>query len=385
MRSPEFYKGREQTYVKHLFLERYLQQVAYNILSFKNDFIYVDGFSGPWRSKDEDFSDTSFFIAVETLRGVREAMKEKGRKQCQVRCVFVEKDPQPFAELESFVSTVPDIPIEPIHEEFEKTIPRLVSLIGQRFSLVFIDPTGWTGFGLGQIQPLLRLRGEVLITFMFNDINRFLQEPSRAKAKSYNNLYGGPEWFDEYRDLTRGGWSREDAVLEVYRRRVKQFGDFQYVTSTRVKIPLQDRTYFHLVYATRSWKGINVFRKVEEKTAPEQEMIGAIAKDRAKSEDERQKSLFDQLPIKPGPRVFEDEQRVRLQQGRDRLRHVLSSKKGIGYKELSAEVQQVPLVFECYLKDWLEDMHARGEVRIDGLRGRSKRPNLDCIVTFLSE
>ena len=221
MRSVDFYKGREQTYVKHLFLERYLQQVAYHILSFKNAFVYVDGFSGPWRSQDENFSDTSFFIAVETLREVREGVKKRSSKRVLVRCAFVEKAPQAFADLERFVATVNDIPVEAIPGEFEKAIPRLVKLIGRSFSLVFIDPTGWTGFGMRVIRPLLQLRGEVLINFMFNDVNRFLEEPSRAKAASYNALYGGPEWFDEFRDLTRERWSREDAVLEVYKRRVQ--------------------------------------------------------------------------------------------------------------------------------------------------------------------
>lgn len=383
MRPPEFYEGREQTYVKHFFLECYLEQVAYNILWFMDDFVYVDGFAGPWRSQDENFSDTSFCIAVETLRGVRDAMKEKRRKRREVRCVFVEKAPDAFADLEKFAATVRDMPVEPIHGEFESVIPRLVKLIGQSFSLVFIDPTGWTGFGLRAIQPLLQLRGEVLITFMFNDINRFLEEPGRKKAASYNSLYGGPEWFGEFREHTREGWSREDAVLEVYRRRVQRFGNFGYVTSTRVKSPLHDRTYFHLVYATRNWKGINVFRSVEKKAALEQEMAGAVAKDHARTRDERQTGLFDHLPVAPGPRVFEEEQRVRLHQGQERLRQVLRSVNRIGYKELSAEVQQVPLVWEHFLKDWLVEMSDRGEIRIDGLRKRSRRPNRDCIITVL--
>ncbi len=385
MRLPEFYEGREQTFVKHLFLERYLEQVAFHVLWFRDDFVYVDGFSGPWRSEDENFSDTSFFIAVETLRRVREGVKEKWGKRKQVRCIFVEKDPQAFVDLERFVATVGDIPIETIPGEFEQAVPRLLNLIGSRFSLVFIDNSGWTGFGLREIQPLLQLRGEVLINFMFNDINRFLEVPDQAKAASYDSLYGGPEWFDQFRNLTAKGWTREDAVLEVYRARVQEFGKYPYVTSTRVKSPLQERTYFHLVYGTRNWKGINVFRAVEEKTAKEQELVRAVAKQRASPLDERQTGLFDQLPVVPGPRSFDDEHRVRLQQGKDRLVQTLRSERCIGYKELSADVQQVPLVWERFLKDWLVDMRESGKIKIDGLKGRAKRPNRDCTITFVDE
>lgn len=31
------YEGREQTYVKHFVLERYLERVAFNIFSFSNE------------------------------------------------------------------------------------------------------------------------------------------------------------------------------------------------------------------------------------------------------------------------------------------------------------------------------------------------------------
>jgi hypothetical protein len=51
VKSPEYYRGREQTYLKHFFLERYLERVAYNIGWSAPEFVYVDGFSGPWRSE----------------------------------------------------------------------------------------------------------------------------------------------------------------------------------------------------------------------------------------------------------------------------------------------------------------------------------------------
>lgn len=73
-----------------------------------------------------------------------------------------------------------------------------------------------------------------------------------------------------------------------------------------------------------------MFRAVEEKTAKEQEMVRAVAKQRASPPNERQTGLFDQLPVVPGPRSFDDEQRVRLQQGKDRLMQTLRSERCIG-------------------------------------------------------
>lgn len=61
------YSGREQTKVKHFILKRYLQALAHKILTF-SEITYIDGFSGPWETRTENFSDTSFMIAIGVLR-----------------------------------------------------------------------------------------------------------------------------------------------------------------------------------------------------------------------------------------------------------------------------------------------------------------------------
>lgn len=75
MKALDYYRGREQTYLKHFFLEKYLERVAYNIGSSTSAFVYVDGFSGPWQSGDETLEDTSFMIAIRKLRDVRAGLK----------------------------------------------------------------------------------------------------------------------------------------------------------------------------------------------------------------------------------------------------------------------------------------------------------------------
>ena len=62
----EPYSGREQTLAKHFILKRYLQALAFKVLSFQ-DITYVDGFSGPWQTATGNFSDSSFMIAISVL------------------------------------------------------------------------------------------------------------------------------------------------------------------------------------------------------------------------------------------------------------------------------------------------------------------------------
>lgn len=91
MKPLDYYKGREQTYLKHFFLERYLERAAYHIGAFQQDFVYVDCFSGPWKAEDEALDDTSFMIAIKKIESVREGLGKIGRYP-RMRCLFIEKD-----------------------------------------------------------------------------------------------------------------------------------------------------------------------------------------------------------------------------------------------------------------------------------------------------
>ena len=73
------YAGREQSYVKHVFLERYLEALIFKTASVYNHIVYVDGFAGPWQSANEQFEDTSFGIALNALRRAKETWKNNGR------------------------------------------------------------------------------------------------------------------------------------------------------------------------------------------------------------------------------------------------------------------------------------------------------------------
>ena len=76
---PNSYRGREQSYIKHQFLTRYLQTAAYKILQGRSPiFNFVDAFAGPWRVSDEDYSDPSFHQALRTLEAVRTDFGENG-------------------------------------------------------------------------------------------------------------------------------------------------------------------------------------------------------------------------------------------------------------------------------------------------------------------
>jgi three-Cys-motif partner protein len=98
----EDYHGREQSYVKHVFLERYLERLVHKTASTYDHVVYVDGFAGPWQSANEEFQDTSFGIALTALRSAKATWKQIGRN-VRMSALLVERD----AEAYNLLSSVP--------------------------------------------------------------------------------------------------------------------------------------------------------------------------------------------------------------------------------------------------------------------------------------
>jgi len=99
MLDPAAYEGREQTYVKHFVLEKYLERVTYNIFSFQNHFAYVDGFSGPWKPANERYEDTSFKIATDALLKVQKGLKDDHGKQLDSNVYSLRRIERPMRSL----------------------------------------------------------------------------------------------------------------------------------------------------------------------------------------------------------------------------------------------------------------------------------------------
>jgi len=254
MRSFKEYKGREQTYLKHFFLEHYLERVIYNVGSRWKEFTYVDGFSGPWKSDDVDYQDTSFFIASQKLSSAAEGLKNIG-KEVKIKCLFVEDSRSSFESLRGYVESIEGLEAKAINGSFENSISPIIEFIGTSFSFVFIDPTGWTGFSLAKIQPILSLRGEVLINFMYDHVNRFIGTTDLSE-KSFEDLFGDKKWKTRFENLLENIGDRENAILKLYSDRLKEAGNYKYIAFTKILNPEKDRSYFYsriqLVSATVS-------------------------------------------------------------------------------------------------------------------------------------
>src|SRR5262249_48883827 len=93
------YTDREQAYVKHCLLEKYLAPLAYKVGSAWDSIVYVDGFSGPWQVNDPELADSSFGVAVQTLRAAHTGLRDSQARNVPIHTILVEANKQAFAKL----------------------------------------------------------------------------------------------------------------------------------------------------------------------------------------------------------------------------------------------------------------------------------------------
>ena len=355
--SDDPYAEREQSQIKHVILESYLGAFAHKILNWADGLTYVDAFAGPWQTTDTDsFEDSSFGIALAQLRSARNFWQERG-KDPKLECIFLEKSRRAFRQLQAFCDKQTDLRVRPLNRPFEDAIPEIVQTIRSNgpkwFPFVLVDPKGWKGFSLSRIAPLIQLEPcEVLVNFMTGHIQRFIRADHLTIQEGFRQLYDSEEYADRLANLA--GQEREDAMVFAYAERLAEVGNYRYVSTALVQNPTKDRTHYHLVYATRHIKGIEVFKAAERKALKLAPTLRAKAKDLRKVARTRQPSLFaaEEFP--------DTDHLLRLQQHfEEEAAYVLHAKleqqKEASYDDLYASAMRFPIVQEPFLRNWLAE------------------------------
>jgi three-Cys-motif partner protein len=285
------YKGREQAYVKHYLLDAYLEALIHKIASGYNHVVYVDGYSGPWQAAGRDYQDTSFGIALRSLRSAKEAWKKQGR-DVRMTAHLVEKSKRAFRELEKLPPEFPDIEIVPHKGDFVALAPDLAARIpSSAFAFLFIDPKGW-GIDIKALEALLRLpNSEVLFNFMFEFINRAASMREAATVEGLDRLILHGGWRDELATATSPD-ARKRILVDAFAATIGTIGGYRFVADTPVLRPVKDREIYSLVYATRKPPGIEVFRNSQAKTLEQQAIMRSAAKAEARSAATGQTEAF---------------------------------------------------------------------------------------------
>lgn len=318
---PPEYVGREQAYIKHLFLRQYLGRLVHKIGSFASHVVYVDGFSGPWMSGAENYADTSFGIALKALTDARSSwagMKDRSR-DIRMSAHLVETDPTAFARLQTIGPHYPSVDVHPYPRDFMEVAGKIAAGIpANAFSFVLVDPKGFA-LDMEKLRPLLaRERSEVVFNFMFDFANRFTKLPQLQAT--FDRLFVGVEWRQEMDQLEANPATTPDdrkaAFLRWFKSAVRNVGGFKYVADVEVQYPGRTRTFYYLIYGTRKSAGLKVFRDCQLKALEEQSAVNGRLHIQAVA-DSGQGFLFG--PPEPAPDL-------RLRANKDRERNAARAK-----------------------------------------------------------
>lgn len=263
----ENYHGREQSFIKHLFLNKYLESAAYKLFQGRSPvFNFVDAFAGPWRVSDTNtYSDASFSQAIETLETVRKSLLEMGRPGLKVRFRFCERNPASVYKLEQFAAQKPEFDIKVFSGPFEDNLDGIRGACPDGFTFTFIDPTGWN-VESGKIFDFLRnLNGEFLFNFMAEEVNR--HSGWDGVTESVGRFLADPAWKTSFEAMREG--SNETKILLLLKAKMKEARVATYLTEMAIKKPREDRIKMRLILGTHSGFGVKVFRTVQEKVEKE--------------------------------------------------------------------------------------------------------------------
>jgi three-Cys-motif partner protein len=243
------------TRAKHEILRRYLEAWT-PILSLGGfpTIAYVDGFAGPGvYSGGEDGS---------PIIALKAALQHQDKIKAKVLFLFIEKAVDRASKLEQLVAAfalptnfhVRVVGGQTFETGFRENL--LDFYRKQRKGIpptfAFIDPFGWTGVPFELVEEILANQScEVLINFMFEEINRFIEHPDQTE--NFDTLFGTDEW----RQMTgiAEKRARRDFVHGLYLRQLRVAAGAKYVRSFEMRND-KDVTDYFLFFATNSPRGM---------------------------------------------------------------------------------------------------------------------------------
>lgn len=242
---------KPHTKAKHEILKKYLQAWFPIVGKYNKQVTYIDGFCGPGSYTGGELG--SPLITLES--GNQQAKWIKGK----VNFWFCDKDEKALdhlkSELKNFVFPE-NFNIQPVLGKISEVIKRddIQSDLKSSPSFTLIDPFGFADLPFSLIQEILENSGsEVMITFMVDSINRWLEHPDLKIRQHIVNYFGTEKCLE-----IANKFKRIQELRELYQRQLK--GVARYVRYFEMK-DYKGRLIYYLFFATNSELG---FVKMKE-------------------------------------------------------------------------------------------------------------------------
>jgi three-Cys-motif partner protein len=246
------------TQSKHTILRRYWEAWLPIMTKYNQRVLYIDGFAGPGLYAGGE--DGSPLIALKSARD------HHARPRSEVVFTFIEKDKKRFDHLVQVTEQIkptlpPNFRVHPVHGVFDDQMTEVLDGIDQQGarlapSLVFIDPFGFSHTPFRTVQRIMQNpRCEILVTFMYEEINRFLEHPDHGDT--YDLLFGTPAWRAVL-DVAEPD-RRRRMIHDIYRDQLTSTG-VEHVRSFEM-LNQGNRTDYFLFFGTHSLLGLEKMKE----------------------------------------------------------------------------------------------------------------------------
>lgn len=245
------------THAKHIILKRYLDAWLPIMTRSHGRVLYIDGFAGPGRYQEGE--DGSPMIALKS------ALQHKAELKAEIVFLFVEEKRERYLHLDSMVKemTLPrNFTTKTIQGKFDETVAGLLDYVDEQKSrlapaFVFVDPFGFSHTPFVLIQRIMsNPHCEVLITFMYEAINRFLDHPDHPET--YDTLFGTNKWREVIPEQNPS--ERRQRIHDIYKNQLEGPAGIKYVRSFKM-MDSGNRTEYFLFFGTNSLTGLKKMKE----------------------------------------------------------------------------------------------------------------------------
>lgn len=250
----------DHTNAKLAILKGYLDAWFPILAQTRQKIVYIDGFAGPGTyAGGEEGS------PVVALKAAREhSLRDKFN---EVVFWFIEQNKKRYENLGKVLQEkFPDMKdgingqfqYHVVHGEFAQSVENALDKIeSQNQSLAptfaFIDPFGFSNMPMRTVKRVLsNPHCEVMVTFMDGFIKRFHDD---ARSDSLDEIYGTSEW----KKVAESGPSPDITYVDLYKKQLEGAGA-RYVRTFEMKNSM-GLSIYHLVYATKNIKGMEVMKR----------------------------------------------------------------------------------------------------------------------------
>jgi three-Cys-motif partner protein len=248
----------DHTRAKHEILRRYLR-AWFPILALGGfpRMVFIDGFAGP--GIYDDGSDGSPLIALKAF------LDQSAPILAECHFHFIEKEEARADRLRECMASLFAARPRPhnlhvrVHsgEGFEQVYATALR-DHPRNAPVFalVDPFGWNGIPMTAMRDLMnRASGEVLVNFMFEEINRFLTH--RDQPDNFDALFGCADWR---KVAALPPAQRKAGIRDLYAAQLVSMAGARFVRHFEMRNG-RERTDYYLFFATKNQKGLKKMKE----------------------------------------------------------------------------------------------------------------------------